>query len=299
LTTGPGADESPSIAGDGTVAFVNSRWKNVLEVYALPNGPPRTLVTHMPFLWAPAVSPDGREVAFSRAEVDGSWHVWTVPTDGGSPKRLTAGDSGELYPRDTPDGSQILFHTWNAPRRIGRVPRSGGAAEMLSFGANSSDAFADLSPDGRQIVLTRTEADAERLYVAAASGGEPRLLTRTPGAVARWSPDGTQIAFAGTRGLRSGIFLIDADGRNERRLTQDGGWPAWWRNKGIAYLALTERGGQEIRVVSVSGDAPAVLGSVRFVGTNHPFDVSRSGQLLATSNSLHVSDEIWLLEPRR
>ena len=281
------------------MAFVNSRWKNVLELYPLPDGPPKTLESHTPFLWAPAVSPDGREVAFSRAEVDGSWHVWSVPISGGSAKRLTAGDSGELYPRYTPDGRQILFHTWNAPRRIGRVNRDGGSPEMLTFGTDTSDAYADISPDGRQIILTRTEADAERLYIAPASGGVARLLTQTPGAAARWSPDGTQVAFAGTRGLRGGIFLIDADGRNERRLTQDGGWPVWWTGKGIAYLALTARDGQEIRVVSLSGAPATVLGRVKFVGNNHPFDVSQSGLSLATTNGVHVSDEIWLLEPGR
>lgn len=297
LTTGPGADEAPSIAGDGTVAFVNSRWKNVLEVYQPPDGPPKTLASHMPFLWGPAVSPDGREVAFSRAEVDGSWHIWIVPIEGGSPRRVTAGESGEVYPRYTPDGSQFLFHTWNAPRRIGRVNRDGGAPEMLSFGTNTSDAFADISPDGRQIILTRTDADAEHLYIAPASGGEARLLTRTPGAVARWSPDGALVAFAATRGLRGGIFVIGADGRNERRLTQEGGWPVWWPGKGIAYLALTARDGQEIRVVSVGGAPPAILRSVTFVGSNHPFDVSRSGVSLVTTNGVHVSDEIWLLAP--
>ena len=298
LTTGPGADEAPSIAGDGTVAFMNSRWKNSLELYPLPNGAPKTLAIHTPFLWAPAVSPDGREVAFSRAEVDGTWHVWTVPIEGGSPKRLTAGEGGELYPRYLPDG-RILFHTWNAPRRIGRVNRTGGAQELLSFGTNTSDAFADASPDGRQIVLTRAEADAERLYLASASGGDARLLTSTPGAVARWSPDGRQLVFAGTRGLRGGIYVIDADGRNERRLVPEGGWPAWWPGRGIAFLAATERGGQEVQVVSLSGGPPVVLGHVKFVGGNHPFDVSRSGLSMATSNSLHVSDEIWLLEPSK
>jgi eukaryotic-like serine/threonine-protein kinase len=299
LTTGPGADEAPSIAADGTIAFVNSRWRNVLEAYPLPEGPPKVLASHTPFIWAPAVSPDDREVAFSRSEVDGSWHVWTVPIDGGEPRKVTGGDAGELYPRYTPDGSQILFHTWNAPRRIGRVARTGGAHELLSFGSGTSDAFADLSPDGRNVLFTRTEADAERLYIAPAAGGEARLLTRTPGAVARWSPDGEQIAFGGTRGFTGGVFLIRADGENERRLTPDGGWPVWWPGRGIAYLAPTVSGSQEIRVVPVSGGPPVRLDSVRFTGGNYPFDISRTAVSLVTSNGVHVSDEIWLLEPRK
>jgi Tol biopolymer transport system component/predicted Ser/Thr protein kinase len=299
LTTGPGADETPSIASDGTIAFVNSRWKNVLEAYAFPGGAPKILASHMPFIWAPAVDPSGREIAFSRSEVDGAWHVWTVPIDGGTPRRLTDSAAGELYPRYTPDGSRILFHTWNAPRRVGAVPRAGGSVQMLPFGADTSDAFADVSPDGRLVVFTRSEADAERLYMAPAAGGQARLLTRTPGAVARWSPDGTRLAFGGTRGFTGGVFVIGADGRNERRLTADGGWPVWWPGKGIAYLAPTAGGSPQIRVVGEEGGTPASLERVKLLGNNHPFDISRTGNLLVVSNGVHVSDEIWLLEPRK
>jgi serine/threonine protein kinase len=299
LTTGPGADEAPSMASDGTIAFVNSRWKNVLETYQLPAGPAKVIASHTPFLWAPVFSPDGRDIAFSRAEVDGSWHIWTVPIDGGSPRKVTDGEAGELYPRYTPDGKHILFHTWNAPRRIGRVPRQGGAPVMLSFGADKSDGYADVSPDGARIVLTRTEADAERLYVASAAGGEARLLTSTPGAVARWSPDGTLIAFGGSRGFTGGVFVIAPDGTKERRLTKDGGWPVWWPGQGIAYLGLTAGGGQEIRLVDLQGRTSGALDVVTFVGSNHPFDVSRAGDSLVASNAVHISNEIWRLQEKK
>jgi Tol biopolymer transport system component len=252
----------------------------------------------MPFIWGPTVSPDGKEVAFSRAEVDGSWHIWTVPLGGGEPRRLTAGDAGEVYPKYLPDGSAVLFHTWNAPRRIGRVGRNGGPLEMLAFNGPASDGFADVSPDGRAVVLTRAEADAERLYVAPVGGGPVRLLTKSPGAVGRWSPDGKTIAFGGTRGFRAGIFVIDADGRNERRLTQEGGWPVWWPGKGIAFLVSTLGGAQEIRVVNPANGSQSRFDAT-FIGSNHPFDISLPARTLITSNGVHISDEIWLLEPRK
>jgi hypothetical protein len=43
-------------------------------------------------------------------------------------------------------------------------------------------------------------------------------------------------------------------------------------------------------------DRPDVV-PVSFGGTNEPFDVSRDGRLLATTNAVHVSSEIWVLEP--
>lgn len=298
ITTGPGADEVPSLADDGTICFVNSRWKNVLEAYPLEGGPPKVLASHMPFIWGPTVSPDGTEVAFNRGEVDGSWHIWTVPLTGGTPRRLTDSESGEVYSRYSPDGTTILFHTWNAPRRIGRIARAGGPLEMLSFGGTTSDGFADVSPDGKQVVFTRGEADAERLYVAPVKGGPARLLTRSPGAVARWSPDGKSLVFGGTRGFRAGIFVIDADGSHERRLTQEGGWPVWWPGQGIAFLVPTVDGAQEIRIVNPATGNQARF-DAKFLGSNHPFDISIPARTLVTSNSVHISDEIWLLEPRK
>jgi TolB protein len=154
----------------------------------------------------PVFSPDGKDVAFSRSE-GGSWHIWTVPVAGGTPRRLTSTAAGEVYPRYSADGRFVWFHTWQTPRRIGRVSRDGGALELMTFGG--SDAFPSLSPDGSQIVMTRTDAAAERLYIAPSGGGAGRLLTSTPGAVAQWSPDGQRIVFGGNRGYSGGIFVFD------------------------------------------------------------------------------------------
>jgi Tol biopolymer transport system component len=233
--------------------------------------------------------------------MDGSWHIWSIPAAGGTPRRLTSSAAGEVYPRYGPDGRFIWFHTWQTPRRVGRVPRDGGALELLSFGA-SGDGFPDLSPDGSQIVVTRTDADAERLYVAPSGGGSARRLTSTPGAVGKWSPDGKRIAFAANRGYSGGILVLDLSSGREQRLTKTGGWPEWLPDGSeIAYLVLGRTGNQEIQVVAAQGGSPRPLGDARFNGWNYPFAISRDGKAIATSNSRHISDEIWLMEsaPRR
>jgi len=297
LTTGPGPDTGPTVASDGTIAFINSRWRNTLNVHSLTGAPSRTLATHSPFMWGPAFSPDGAEVAFSRSEVDGSWHIWSVPTAGGTPKRLTDTPDGEVYSRYSHDGSFMVFHTWGTPRRIGRVPRSGGAPVMLAFG-DASDAYPDLSPDGQWIAFTRTDRNAERVYIAPAAGGPARLLTESPGAVPRWSPDGKSIAFGANRGYYGGIFIVNADGTNLRRLTPVGGWPVWWPGgTQIGFLVADRNGDQEIQVVPAAGGAAQAVTNIPFSGSNHLFDVSPDGKSIVTTNAVHVSDEIWLLEP--
>jgi eukaryotic-like serine/threonine-protein kinase len=300
LTTGAGPDESPSLGRDGTIAYVNSRWQNTLEIHDLKNGSSRTLVTHTPYIWAPAVSPDGSEIAFSRSEVDGSWHIWTIGVPDGTARQLTSGEAGEVYPRYAPDGLSLFFHTWNAPRRVGRVPRGGGPAAWPSLGGAGIHTFGDPSPDGTLVAFVQADPDAERIYIASAGSGPPRRLTASRGTLPRWSPDGSTIAFAGDRRYEGGISVIHPDGTGERQLTKEGGWPVWWPDGSqIGYIAVGAKGGGEIRTVSLRDGTVRRLESVRLATLNHPFALFPDGLRLVVGNAVHVSDEIWVIEPRR
>jgi Tol biopolymer transport system component/predicted Ser/Thr protein kinase len=298
LTTGPGPDESPTVAKGGEIAFVNSRWRNGLITHDLASGKSRLLLTHSPFLWGPAFSPDGRELAFSRGEIDGQWHVWVMPAVGGPARQLTSGTLGELYPIYTPDGQSVVYHTWGAPRRIWRIPRAGGPPIPLTP-ADLDATFADISPDGTTLVFVVTEQKArERVYTLRLAEGRPRLLTASPASVPRWSPDGKWIAFAADRGYGGGIFVVRPDGTDERRLTQTGGWPVWRPDsRHIGYATIAPDGRQQIETIALDGPASAGPVHFRFEGANFPFGFSPDGRTMATSNAVHVSDEIWLLEP--
>ncbi|HXW05464.1 MAG TPA: protein kinase [Vicinamibacterales bacterium] len=297
LTTGAGPDEVPSVARNGTVVFLNSRWRISLELHDLADGTTRTLTTHAPFLWGPAFSPDGREVAFSRGEVDGIWHVWIAASSDGATRQVTSGEQGEIYPRFSVDGRALFFHTWKTPRQIGTVSLAGGHRAMLDFSGTTGEAFADVSPDGRWLAFTSVDPDAEHIYIGTATGGPARRLTASPGAVPKWSPDGSRIAFAANRGYAGGIFVIGADGTGERRLTAEGSWPVWLPGGDeIGYLAFGAAG-QEVRIVTLATGESRTL-PLKVVGTNHPFAISPDGRSLATTNGVHLSDEIWLLEPQ-
>ena len=300
VTTGPGPDDTPSIAADGTLVFGSSRWRSVLLTHDLAAGTTRTLLTHSRFLWAPAFSPDGREVAYSQGEVDGSWHIWVTPVSGdGTPRRLTSTDQGEIYPRFTPDGSFVLFHNWNAPTSVWRVPRGGGPPALLPIAQKPGDTYADMSPDGRTVAFVRVDPNGEHVYLSPTNAGaEARLLVAEPASVPRWSPNGEWIVFARDRGYQGGVSVVRPDGTALRRVTERGGWPIWWPDgQRIAYLALGPDGNQVLEQVPFEGGATRRLDAVRYTGANNPIAISPDGNLIATSNGIHVSDEIWLLRP--
>jgi Tol biopolymer transport system component len=298
LTSGSGPDQLPSVARTGAIAFLNSRTRGTLLVHQFEGGATRTVATHHSVLWAPAFSPEGREVAFARNEADGSWHIWTVPVGGGAPRQITSGRLPEIYPRYTSDGSAILFQTWGSePRRIWRAPRDGGQPAALTAARGEHDEYADMSPDGRWLAFARTESGTARVYISPVGGGEARRLTESSSTTPRWSPDGQWIAYGFDRSFSGGIWLIKADGTEQHRLTQTGGWPVWWPDgKQIGYQTVTSEGNTQIVVTRLDGGQTRTLDALRFYGTNFPFDVSRDGRQLVVTNSQHLSDEIWLLE---
>jgi hypothetical protein len=156
-------------------------------------------------------------------------HIWTVPISGGRPQRLTSGTLPEIYPRFTPNGKFILYHTWSAqPDRIWRILRTGGIPSPITPDRKEDDSYADISPDGRRLAFARTEGEKTRVYISNIDAANARLLTQSPSTVPSWSPDGKWIAFSPDRSDAAGVFVISADGSGERRLTETGSWPIWW-----------------------------------------------------------------------
>jgi Tol biopolymer transport system component len=300
LTSGPGPDLSPSVALDGTIAFLNSRWRSLLMVYDLETGASRTLLGHATPMWAPAFSPDGREIAFSQVEADGQWHIWAIPVDGGAARQITSGAIPQIYPRFTPDGRAIVYCSW-APsaNRVYKVARAGGPPRAFFENASHDEQYADISPDGRRVAFVRTENDTSRVYVASLDGRvAPKRLSASQATLPRWSPDGRWIAFARDRGNESGIFVAGADTGEVRQLTSTGGWPAWWRDsRQIGFLVTGVGDTQQIWIAPLDGGKVARIETVSYRTNNCPFDVSRDGRWLVTTNGEQILSEVWLLKP--
>ncbi len=90
----------------------------------------------------PAVSPDGKRVAFTvttvrEAENKRHQEVWVVPTDGGTPQRWTSPGTESSAPRWSPDGTWLLFNS----SRSGGDLRGPGTAWALRADAPSGEAM--------------------------------------------------------------------------------------------------------------------------------------------------------------
>ena len=145
----------------------------------------------------PAVSPDGRLIAFGAVRQNGQG-IWVMDMVTRSELKLTSGS--DQTPRFTTDGGSIVFTRVGAGHlSLWRVPVIGGKPRLLL-----EDAFdADPSPDGTQIAYVSGQADSSaqraRLMIAKSDGTESRELWSAGYSVLpsspRWSPDGKRIAF--------------------------------------------------------------------------------------------------------
>jgi dipeptidyl aminopeptidase/acylaminoacyl peptidase len=109
---------------------------------------------------SPAMSPDGRQVAFTVTtvkEAENARHteVWVVPTNGGEPVRYTSPGVSSTNPRWSHDGRHLLFTSTRAGGRgntwVLRMDQPGGEAFQMSYPTGS------MPRDGRFAVYTRGE----------------------------------------------------------------------------------------------------------------------------------------------
>ncbi len=114
----------------------------------------------------PAISPNGRSIAFTRCNAGGGWSLWKINIDGTGLVALTSPSSQDTdyYPQWSPDGATIYFQrrlSTNDPWAVWKVPAAGGTVASVFVPPSTHHSVQPaLSPDGA-IMVTGFGAEDE------------------------------------------------------------------------------------------------------------------------------------------
>jgi tricorn protease len=146
----------------------------------------------------------GNQLVFSYAG-----DLWLAPLDDSAPaRRLTSHPGLELYPRFSPDGSQIAFTgQYRGDEQVYVIDTAGGAPRQLTFYPTAGPLPArwgtdhqvyGWSADGRQVLFrsARHAALDTRLFQVPAEGGLPSPLPMPRAGSGDFSPDGKQLLYS-------------------------------------------------------------------------------------------------------
>jgi Tol biopolymer transport system component len=243
-----------------------------------PSGTPRPLTVGRGRDWQPAVSKDGKLVAFTA--IQASFNLEVVPFDAeagrvlGSPRAVTTGNQVSYFMRFSPDGRSVAFESSRgAGRHIWRVD-IGADPVQLTSDPKFEETFPQWSPDGSTIAFARQPAqspNARSLWLMDTDGANPRQILEG-NVLTRWLADGSGLVYQNQKNL---IFFYDlANGRSRPIATQPDvvsmhtpSLDAKW----IVYQSTsTDAGNVDVHAVGLDGGQPRVVASTRRQDF-HPF----------------------------
>ena len=152
----------------------------------------------------PTVS--GDQLVFSYAG-----DLYTTGINGGMARKLTSHNGYEVFPKFSPDGSEIAFTgQYDGNTEVFKIPAAGGIPERLTHTATlGRDDIGDRmgpnnivmawSPDGKDIVYRSRKqsfnAFRGQLFSVSSNGGLSTEIPLSDGGFCSYSPDGSKLAF--------------------------------------------------------------------------------------------------------
>lgn len=180
--------------------------------------------------------------------------LWMVPREGGMAKPLATGAGAELFPRFSPDSTQVAFvGAYEGGRDLYTLPVGGGTPTRVTHHP-TNEALADWTPDGTSLVFASADMGgltrSAQLYRVPTTAGLPTRLPVPYGTNAALSKDGRWLAYTPHAidnrtwkryrgGMATDIWLYDLNDGTSKRVTEFEGLDSlpMWHGDDLYYLS--------------------------------------------------------------
>ena len=258
---------------------------------------------------APAVSPDGRTLVFSRVSPDEYnvtlWllHLGEDYKPLGKEEKVQTGNMTNEGAAWLPDSSEFVVSSGTGGNLgLWRIAVSDGSIpQRINLDASNAEAPA-ISRLGNRLAFATVKDDLNIWRIDLKGPGQnPGLPSRFISSTQiqmypAFSPDGRRIAFMSDRSGTQEIWICDGDGSKATQLTSFGGYaiygPSWSPDsQNIAFTAVQKGMKDDIYSISAKGGAPRRL-------TTHPAEDkwpnwSHDGKWIYFSSTRSGREEIW------
>jgi Tol biopolymer transport system component/predicted Ser/Thr protein kinase len=244
----------------------------------------------------PALSPDGKTIAFIGWTASRVGNIYLMPVDGGRPRWLATNARSIAW---MPDGRAIVFSSEQG--RLWRIPVTGGTPQAVTSSAEVVSAPA-IARRGNRLAYVVSESNGNLWRIDLTGtippvAGPPARLensTRT-----QWdpsySPDGSWLVFGSNRSGFAELWVGDLEGRGAVQLTKfeasRSGTPRW--SPDGSWIAFDSRpnGKADIFVVRPDGGTPRRV--TTHSGENVVPSWSRDGRWIYFMSMRSGEQQIW------
>lgn len=215
----------------------------------------------------PAISPDGKRLAFASTR-EGGWNLYVLDLETGHVSRLTSGLEFKGNPTWSPDAKFIAFEIYRSNNLDIAVTNveSGETYDLTSGPA--ADYEPTWSPNGREIIFVSMRSGNPDLWLRSLDkpyDTDAIQLTNTPETFENnptYSPDGQWVMYADAISPEGAIHIKSATDPGEKpRDVGQGQHPTWAAHGALMVSVVPEETGQDYLAATVLGQAglPQIL----------------------------------------
>ena len=254
----------------------------------------------------PAISPDGRTLAFVRIASHGNTQLYVLPLSAdyksaGEERHLDLSQPSVIGPAWTADGQEILCSVgqrWG-DWRLWRVSLSGSETPQPLASVGHEDSQPTISRQGDHFVYAHWTGDLDIWRADVSSRGEfsppMKLIAST-----RWdsspqySPDGSKIVFASQRSGHSEVWVCNADNSNPVQVTSlesSAGYPGWFPDGKRIVFDSSKEGNTDVYTTDITTLVPHRLTTES--GDDLTPSVSHDGEWIYFASRRTGRLEVW------